>query len=99
MEEEPSTSGRPFERSHKPEISPDSWTHSRLGLMESLDPVAVWFAIMTESTEALLSLCSNLVRFPPNQAQSMSTARASMIVCSMEGKVISQLTACLRNAL
>lgn len=60
-DEEPSASGRPFEGSHTPTELSDAWHHDRLGLMKNLDPDAVWWALLTESSEALLRICADSV--------------------------------------
>lgn len=61
VEEEATTSGRPFEGSHIPISPPGAWSSKRLGLMSHLNPTAVLWAMLTGSTEALLTVCGDLV--------------------------------------
>ena len=62
VEEEPSTSGRSFEEAQKPSAASQvAWMQSRLGLMSGLDATTVLWAILTESNDALLAICSNVV--------------------------------------
>ena len=63
VEEEPSTTGRPFEGSDNPSTISEEWAEERLGLMAHLDSSALLWASLTESQEALLTLCGHVVSF------------------------------------
>ena len=61
-EEEPSTSGRPFKRPYGGAAAHGSWSEQHLGLAAGLGKDAVLWALLSESHEALLSLCAASVR-------------------------------------
>ena len=89
-EEEPSTSGRPFERPHPSGggSAHGSWSQHHLGLAAGLGKDAVLWALLSDSHEALLSLCAASVRLQNPPLCFFATTHAP---------VYSSLTLCLDN--